>query len=104
MLTQPFDAHAVRVDGRWKISSSTVCTLTLLGGAPCIPQPGQAVEPPPGWELPETQPEVVETFTRLSTPRHGRGEWSSSVDTDHAEVFYSVTAPKHPSLETPYPL
>jgi hypothetical protein len=105
VLTQPFDAHAVRIDGRWKISSSTVCTLTLLGGAPCVPQPGQAIEPPPGWELPATQPEVTAVFTRASTP--GATVVVSGVrlvDANRAEVFYSVTAPDQPHLETPYPL
>ncbi len=105
VLTQPFDAHAVRVDGRWKVSSSTVCTLTLLGGAPCIPQPGQAIEPPPGWELPETQPSLVDAFTRLSRPDVTVVvSGVRLVDSDHGEVFYSVTAPKQPGLETPYPL
>jgi hypothetical protein len=105
VLTQPFDAHAVQVDGRWKVSSSTVCTLTLLGGAPCIPQPGQSVEPPPGWELPSTQPELVDAFTRTSTPvATVVVSGVRLVDADHADVFYSVTAPQQPGLETPYPL
>jgi hypothetical protein len=66
VLSQPFDADVVRVDGTWKVSSATICTLTLLAGAPCIPQPGQAIQPPPGWQLPATLPEVVEPFTRFT--------------------------------------
>lgn len=66
VLSEPFDADVVRVDGVWKVSSSTICTLTILAGAPCIPQAGQAIKAPPGWDPPSAHPEVVEPFTRFT--------------------------------------
>ena len=29
------------IDGRWKVANSTICTLALLGGGPCMPGPAQ---------------------------------------------------------------
>ncbi len=105
VLNEPFDAGAVRVDGTWKISSETVCTLALLGGSPCVRQPGQAVPPPPKWDAPSAHTDVVAAFT-AATPS-GTSLVISGVrvpDPTHAEVFYSLTAPGRPDLETPYPL
>ena len=105
VLNEPFDAGAVRVNGVWKISSATVCTLTLLGGSPCVRQPGQVVPPPPKWDAPSAHADVVAAFTAATPP--GATLVVSGVrtsDPTHAQVFYSLTAPDRPDLETPYPL
>ena len=107
VLTEPFAAHAVRVDGRWKVSSSTVCTLTLLGGAPCIPQPGRVVEPPPGWQLPAPSPtssprSAIRRCRPPPRPHHRHQRRAAGRRRPRGGLLH-VTPPT-PELETPYPL
>ncbi len=105
VLNEPFDAGAVRVNGVWKISSETVCTLALLGGSPCVRQPGQVVPPPPKWDSPSDHADVVAAFTATTPPGATLVvSGARTSDPTHAQVFYSLTAPDRPDLETPYPL
>lgn len=105
VLNEPFDAGAVRVDGTWKISADTVCTLSLLGGSPCVRQPGHVVPPPPKWDAPSAHADVVAAITAATPPGTTLVVSGARLsDPTHAQVFYSLTAPDRPDLETPYPL
>jgi MacB-like periplasmic core domain len=67
-IPAPQAGAAVRVDGVWKIASSTACALANLTATPCAGQEN-APTPPTGWKTASTlDADVARSFRALADP------------------------------------
>jgi hypothetical protein len=81
IISEPQQGAAVRVDGSWKIASSTLCTLANLTATPCASQTNTAPTPPNGWQSVTTlDPAIASAFATLANPDASVAERVAAVD------------------------
>jgi hypothetical protein len=69
IINAPQTGAATRVDGVWKLASSTQCQIAALGGLTCEGQGNTVPVPPAGWQSVSTLAgDVARAYTSLADP------------------------------------